>query len=141
MDKFRIPNFNTSIRRNPPSFEIADLEILTHNEMLEFQKETAKKQFQIAELQSKNADKQHRNNILLTILALIFAFISIVPVLREWISNDKKEQERELLIINQSKVISNLEKRIIQLERKAQEKVPIKNQDNTKSSPNNRLAQ
>ena len=134
MDKF--PNFNTTVRSNPPSFEIAGMEILTHNEMLEFQKETAKKQFQIAELQSKNADKQHRNNIVLTILALVFAFISIVPVLREWISPDKNEQERELLIINQSKVISNLEKRIIQLERKVQEKVPTKNQDNTKPLPN-----
>jgi hypothetical protein len=119
MDNFRLPNFNTSTRSSVPHFEIADLEILTHNEMLEFQKETAKKQFQIAELQSKNADKQHRNNVVLTILALIFAFISIVPVLREWISPDKREQERELLIINQSKVISNLENRIIELERKA----------------------
>ena len=125
MEKINIPNMNT-FGSNPPNFEVKNVDILTHNEMFEFQKETVKKQFEIAELQSKNADKQHRNNIVLTILALIFAFISIVPILREWKTPDKRDSERELLIHNQSKIISTLEKRITELEKKVKEKKLIK---------------
>jgi len=57
----------------------------TQTEILEFLKESGIKQFKLAELQSINADKQFRNNTKLTLLALVFAFISIVPVLREYI--------------------------------------------------------
>jgi len=125
MEKINIPNMNT-FGSNPPNFEVKNIAILTHNEMFEFQKETVKKQFEIAELQSKNADKQNRNNIVLTILALIFAFISIVPILREWKTPDKRDSERELLIHNQSKIISTLEKRISELEKKVDENKLIK---------------
>jgi hypothetical protein len=60
-------------------------ELRTQEDILEFLKESGIKQFELAELQSKNADKQFKNNRKLTILALVFAFISIVPVLREYI--------------------------------------------------------
>jgi hypothetical protein len=48
-------------------------------------------------LQSKNAEKQFRNNRKLTILALIFAFISIVPVLKEYIPIfETKKNDRDI---------------------------------------------
>lgn len=71
-----------------PEFNIlntADLNLTTTKDILDFLKESGIKQYELAELQSKNADKQFRNNKKLTILALVFAFISIVPVLREYI--------------------------------------------------------
>jgi hypothetical protein len=71
-----------------PKFNIlntSDLNLITTQDILDFLKESGIKQFELAELQSKNADKQFRNSTKLTILALIFAFISIVPVLREYI--------------------------------------------------------
>jgi len=73
----KAPNFNIL---NTP-----DLNLITTQDILDFLKESGIKQFELAELQSKNAEKQFRNNRKLTILALIFAFISIVPVLREYI--------------------------------------------------------
>jgi hypothetical protein len=48
-------------------------------------------------LQSENADKQFRNNIKLTYLALVFAFISIVPILIEYIPIfETKNNDRDI---------------------------------------------
>jgi hypothetical protein len=55
------------------SFDTENLNLTTTADILEFLKESGIKQFKLAELQSENADKQFRNNIKLTYLALVFA--------------------------------------------------------------------
>lgn len=67
------------------SFYTVDFNLTTTEDILNFLKESGVKQSELAELQSKNAEKQYRNTTKMTILALVFAFISIVPVLREYI--------------------------------------------------------
>lgn len=83
-----------------PEFNILkseDFNLTTTQDILDFLKESGIKQFELAELQSKNADKQFRNNKKLTILALVFAFISIVPVLREYIPIfETKKNDRDV---------------------------------------------
>jgi hypothetical protein len=109
----------------PPTFNILntnDLNLTTTQDILDFLKESGIKQFELAELQSKNADKQFRNNRKLTVLALVFAFISIVPVLREYIPIfETKNYDRDVYELK-NKVLSlsntNLENqvRILKLE-------------------------
>lgn len=95
--KIKMPSFSMP---NPPTFNLldtADLNFTTTKEILDFLKESGIKQFELAELQSKNADKQFRNNIILTVLALVFAFISIIPVLGEYIPIfDTKKNDRDV---------------------------------------------
>ena len=81
--KINIPMF--SLPKSPTVNFTPDFNLTTTEDILNFLKESGIKQFELAELQSKNADKQFRNNTKLTILALVFAFISIIPVLREYI--------------------------------------------------------
>jgi hypothetical protein len=91
-------------------------ELKTQEDILAFLKESGIKQFELAELQSKNADKQFVNNRKLTILALIFAFISIVPVLREYIpifapkNNDRDIYELKNKVLSLSN--TNLENQV-----------------------------
>ena len=103
-----------------PEFNILkseDFNLTTTQDILDFLKKSGIKQFELAELQSKNADKQFRNNKKLTILALIFAFISIVPVLREYISIfETKKNDRDVYELK-NKVLylsnTNLENQVI----------------------------
>ena len=58
--------------------ESAEKQLNKQDEILEFLKNVTIEQ-------SKTAEKQRKNNIWMTALALIFAFISIIPVLKELI--------------------------------------------------------
>ncbi len=42
--------------------------------------------------QSNTAKKQSRNNLYMTVLALVFAFISIIPIVKEWIYPDESKK-------------------------------------------------
>lgn len=106
-----------------PNFEInSDLKLLTQQEILDFLKENSQKQFEIAEIQSKTADKQFKNNRALTLLALVFAFISIIPVIKESISifqtqkNEESKFELENRIMLQSNKILENQIKILQIE-------------------------
>lgn len=91
-----------------PTFNLTteDLNLTTTQDILDFLKESGLKQFQLAELQSENAEKQFRNTQKLTVLALVFAFISIIPVIVQFaptnqtknISENKYELENKLLL-------------------------------------------
>jgi hypothetical protein len=91
-----------------PTFNLTaeDLNLTTTQDILDFLKESGLKQFQLAEIQSENAEKQFRNTQKLTVLALVFAFISIIPVLVQFaptnqtknISENKYELENKLLL-------------------------------------------
>lgn len=106
-----------------PNFEInPDLKLLTQQEILDFLKENSQKQFEIAEMQSKTADKQFKNNRALTILALVFAFISIIPVIKEFTpilqtkKNEESKYELENRILLQSNKILENQIKILQIE-------------------------
>lgn len=90
--------------------------LVTQKETLDFLQENSIKQFELAELQSKIADKQTKSNTRLTYLALVFAFISIVPVLREYIPIfETKNNDRDIYELK-NKVLSlsntNLENQV-----------------------------
>lgn len=120
--KIKIPIFSVP---KPPTFNLLDtndLNFTTTKEILDFLKESGIKQFELAELQSKNADKQFRNNRILTVLALVFAFISIIPVLGEYIPIfDTKKIDRDIYelenkVLLQSNTILENQVRILKVE-------------------------
>jgi hypothetical protein len=104
------------------SFDTENLNLTTTADILDFLKESGIKQLELAELQSKNADKQFRNNRKLTVLALIFAFISIVPVLREYIpifetkNNDRAIYELKNKVLSLSNTNLENQVRILKVE-------------------------
>ena len=91
-----------------PTFNLTteDLNLTTTQDILDFLKESGLKQYQLAEIQSENAEKQFRNTQKLTVLALVFAFISIIPVIVQFaptnqtknISENRYELENKLLL-------------------------------------------
>jgi sulfatase maturation enzyme AslB (radical SAM superfamily) len=91
-----------------PTFNLftEDLNLTTTQDILDFLKKSGLKQLQLAEMQSKNTEKQFRNTQKLTALALLFAFISIIPVISQFvptnqtkkISENKYELENKLLL-------------------------------------------
>jgi len=107
-----------------PTFNLTteDLNLTTTQDILDFLKESGLKQFQLAEIQSKNAEKQFRNTQKLTILALVFAFISIVPVIREFLptfqskNNDRDIYELKNKVLYQSNTILENQVRILKVE-------------------------
>jgi hypothetical protein len=109
--KLNLPNLSPKV----PFISIKP-ELRTQEDILEFLKESGIKQFELAELQSEIANKQFKNNRNLTFLALIFAFISIVPVLREYIPIfETKNHDRDIYELK-NKVLSlsntNLENQV-----------------------------
>lgn len=79
---------------------------LTQKQILDLLNKNFIKQLENSEIQSETAEKQFKNNRYLTLLALIFAFISIVPILREYIpifapknpDRDKYELQNKVLL-------------------------------------------
>ncbi|MBI6118870.1 hypothetical protein [Salegentibacter maritimus] len=78
--------------------ELTEKQIEKQNEILDFLKNVTVEQ-------SQTAHKQYITSKKLTYLALIFAFISIVPVLREWLLPENKLNNRIIQLEN-----SNAEK-------------------------------
>ena len=118
--KLNTANISPSINPNLQSL-FKDPE-LTQKEILNFLKESNQKQFEVAELQSKTAEKQFINNKRLTIIALIFAFISIIPIILENIpifqtkKSVENRYELENKILFQSNAILENQVKILKLQ-------------------------
>lgn len=133
LDLSALKNFNFNIPKSPkidfPNIDLSD-KIVSHEELAERQIE---KQNEILEFlktvtieQAKTAEKQSKNTFWMTILALVFAFISIVPIFKEWISPNQtknlyqniSELENKLLL--ETKTTSELSIRLLDLQNQVQ---------------------
>lgn len=82
--KLEIPNtdFSNLTKHIISPIELAEKQVEKQNEILEFLKN-------ITIEQSKTAEKQSKNTLWMTILALVFAGISIIPIIEKWIAPDE----------------------------------------------------
>jgi hypothetical protein len=105
-----MPNMN-----DVPKLVIAENPVHKTNKTIEELKETIVQQ-------GISADKQTKNNTRLTYLALVFAFISIVPVLREYIpifetkNNDRDIYELKNKVLSLSNTNLENQVRILKME-------------------------
>ena len=125
-------DFNISDLKNPleKSEKLSKKQFKKQSELLEFLKETTLQQ-------SVTAEKQSKNNLWMTILALIFAFISIMPIVEKWIFQDETKTlyqniyELEKQISSESKHNLEMYKNLLDL----QNQVKILEKQNEQMKP------
>lgn len=117
--------------------ELAERQIKKQNEILEFLKNVTLEQ-------SQTANKQFRVSKRLTYLALIFAFISVIPIFNQLIFTDKENVLNERILeleqnnVEKSNTISELSFELLNLKEEIQEIKKLENQTSNKLIENNK---